>query len=416
MNIGIFTDTYFPQINGVSTSVKMLEKELNNLGHNVYIFTTSDPNSKDKFPRIFRLPSMPFIFLPSHRVALMYPPKLLLKVKKLDLDVVHTQTEFGIGFLGKIVAKVCKIPVVHTYHTMYEDYVHYFAGGHLITPKMAKRYMRNFCNRTDAVIAPVEKTKQSLIQSGTKKPIYVIPTGLDFDNLVTGRYSAEEIEEIRMELGLKKEDKVILFLGRVAKEKSIDVILRQMPKILEKETNAKFLIVGDGPWLGCLKKMSEELGVSDFVIFAGSKKWEDIGKYYQLAHLFTTASTSETQGLTYIEAMIARKPVVVKKDESIVDIVINNETGFYFEEEEEIADIIYHVLTDEEHTNKVVEKAFKSIQHLSAKQFAKNVESLYLKVIEETNDKLDGDDMSVAKINKGLFKLPKPMRYRKREK
>jgi len=381
MNIGIFTDTYYPQINGVAVSSVMLEKELGKLGHKVYIFTTSDPHMKIKLPRVFRLPSMPFIFLPSHRVALIYPPKLLLKLKTLNLDVVHTQTEFGVGHLGKIVSKFYKLPIVHTYHTMYEDYVHYFAKGYVITPKMAKIYMRNFCNKTDAVISPVRKTKEALIESGVTTPIKVIPTGLDFESLSGENITKEDEARTRAELGLKENDKVVLFVGRVAKEKSIDVIMRQIPKLLEKQPNCKFVIVGGGPLLNSLKEMSGELEIEDKVIFAGAKPWKEVGRYYKIADVFTTASTSETQGLTYVEAMIAKKPVVAKKDESVSEIIEHGETGFYFEEEEDVAEVLDYVLSNRELAERVAEKGFEQIQHLSAKQFAKNVEAIYLELI-----------------------------------
>ena len=121
MNIGIFTDTYYPQINGVVTSTCMLKEQLEKRGHRVYIFTAADPNAKEKLPRVFRLPSMPFFFQPSYRAAYMYSPKLLLSLKKLKLDIVHTQTEFSLGLFGKAVAEIYRLPLVHTYHTMYED-------------------------------------------------------------------------------------------------------------------------------------------------------------------------------------------------------------------------------------------------------------------------------------------------------
>ena len=104
LNIGLFTDTYFPQINGVATSVHLLRNELAALGHNVYIFTTTDPRA-ERDAGIFRMPSMPFVFLPSHRVGLLYSPNALLKMRKLKLDIVHTHSEFSLGIFGKIVSE-----------------------------------------------------------------------------------------------------------------------------------------------------------------------------------------------------------------------------------------------------------------------------------------------------------------------
>ncbi len=383
MNIGIFSDTYEPQINGVTTSIKMLYNELTKKGHNVYIFTISDPKAEPS-PNVFRLPSIPFVFLPSHRVAYAYPPNLILKLRKLKLDIVHTQTEFPLGIFGKLVSEFYRIPCVHTYHTMYEEYVHYVAKGHILTPKFAQTYSRIFCNRARAVIAPVEKTKESLLQYGVKRPISVIPTGIDLEPFKQGLYSDEEINEAKKEVGLNLTDPVIVTVTRVAKEKSIDVIIRQLPKLLEKIPTVKFVVVGPGPMIDELKELSASLGVQDSVIFAGPKPWNVIGKYYQMGDLFTTASTSETQGLTYIEAMAAKVPVVVKQDKSFEGIIADGRTGYCFDKDDMLPDVLYKALTNKQASAAVAENAYYAIQHLSSKYFADKIEDLYYKLINKT--------------------------------
>jgi len=377
MNIAIFTDTYTPQINGVATSTCMLEKELTNRGHRVYIFTTSDPQANEALPFVFRLPSMPFIFLPSHRLALLYPPKMLLKMRMLDIDIVHTQTEFPLGIFGTIVSEFLKVPQVHTYHTMYEDYVHYVAKGHLITPKMAQQYSRIFCNRARAVIAPMDKAKDSLLDYGVERPIRVIPTGIDFEPFSRSKYSAEDINEVKRELGLNLTDPIVVSVGRIAKEKSIDAVLEQFPKLLQKMPEAKFVLVGNGPIVGDLKARAAELGISDSVIFAGPRPWSVLGKYYQVGDVFVSASTSETQGLTYIEAMAAKVLVCAKQDKCIEGIVNDGETGYSFVEDEEIPEVLYKALSDREKRLKMAEAALVNIAHMSSQKFAESVEGLY---------------------------------------
>ncbi|MDR1539092.1 MAG: glycosyltransferase family 4 protein [Clostridiales bacterium] len=377
MNIGIFTDTYYPHINGVVTSTRMLEKELNKRGHQVFIFTVSDPHVTYAAPRVFRLPSMPFAFLPTHRVTFLYSPKLLVNIKRFHLDIVHTQTEFPMGIFGKIVSEFYKTPMVHTYHTMYEDYVHYVANGHLITPKMAQQYSRVFCNRAKVVIAPAEKTRDYLEDSGVIRPIHVIPTGLDFRPFAKENFQESQKAELRAELGIGSQDPVIVTVGRVAKEKSIDVLINQMPKLIEKLPNAKFVIVGPGPMLEQLKSQAAALGVKDSVIFTGEKPWESIPLYYQLGDVFAMASTSETQGLTYIEAMASKIPVVVKRDRSVEGVIIHGETGYCFEKDEDAADLLYRALTNREEAKFLAEKCFERNSHLSAEEFAKKVEEVY---------------------------------------
>jgi len=407
MNIGIFSDTYFPQINGVATSIRLLSKELTKRGHNVYIFTTSDPNARQKSPRVFRLPSMPFVFLPSHRMCLSFPPRLITHMKNFKLDIIHTQTEFPVGIFGKIVSEVYRIPLVHTYHTMYEDYVHYIAKGHLIGPKFAKRYSRIFCNRAKAVVAPVEKTRESLSAYGVKRPIHVIPTGIDFEPFKRGRYSKEELIDLKNELGLDPCDPVIVFVGRIAKEKSIDVVLNQFPELLKKIPNAKLLIVGDGPARKALEESAEKMSIRNSVIFTGAKPWDDIGMYYQLGDVFVTASTSETQGLTYIEAMAAKTPVIAKKDRSMEGIIEHGVTGYYFEKDHELGSLLYDVLSDPEALGLAAETAYERIESLSASHFAENIEKLYEEVLKNSPPKRNLGKKIILVIKKPLGRFPK---------
>lgn len=384
MNIGLFADTYFPQINGVATSTKILEQELTKLGHKVYIFTTTDPKAEKNEPGVYRLPSMPFTFLPSHRMTFIYPPRLLASMKKFNLDIIHTQTEFPVGIFGKIVSVVHKIPLVHTYHTMYEDYVHYIANGHLITPKMAQRYSRIFCNKTNAVIAPAEKAKDYLEKIGVAKPISVIPTGLVFEPFKRGKYSPEELDRAKLSLGLNLSDPVIINVGRIAQEKSLDIVIKQMPNILDKMPDAKLLIVGDGPKRTELSALSKSLGIESSVIFAGAKPWAEIGKYYQLGDVFVSASTSETQGLTYVEAMAAKVVVVAKKDRSVENVIIDNITGYYFEKDDELPSVLCKALLCADERERIASSAYSHIAHMSSENFGKNVESLYMEVLSGT--------------------------------
>ncbi|MDR1688079.1 MAG: glycosyltransferase [Clostridiales bacterium] len=380
MNIGIFTETFKPQINGVVTSISILENELTKMGHKVYIFTAADPKNTEKSPRIFRLPSFPFYFLPSMRIAFFYPPKLLLKLGKLKLDVIHTQTEFPVGIFGMLVSEFYKIPLVHTYHTMYVDYVHYLGNGHLFTPNFAKRYSRIFCNAAGFVIAPAQKAADSLISYGVKRPIKVIPTGFDFSHFSGACGDADEINRIREKYGIEKDAKVLVTVCRVAKEKSIDFLIRQMPKLLEMIPALKYVIVGDGPYKGDLIELCNNLGILGSVIFTGAVPWSDIVKYYKLGNLFVTASTSETQGLTYIEAMASKVAVAVRYDKSVDEIVIEGQTGYFFNDESDCGYVLYKALTSD--NSEIIENAWQNIQKFSSESFAREIEAVYNEAIE----------------------------------
>ena len=380
MNIGIFTDTFIPQINGVATSISMLEKELRALGHNVYIFTTTDPKAKKSEGNIIRLPSMPFVFMPQARVTLAYPPSVLNKIRKYKLDIVHTHTEFALGFFGKAVSTALKIPLIHTYHTLWEEYVHYIARGYLIKPAGARKFSKFFCECAKVVVTPTEKSRDLLVSYGVSRSIKIIPTGIDFEPFLRGPNSETEIKTLKRSLGIAEDSYVITFIGRVAKEKNIDIILHTMPEIIKSLPNAILLIVGDGPVRENLEKLVKELNIDKNVIFAGFRPWSTIGKYYHIADIFTSASETETQGLTYIEAMAAGTPVVAKFDASIEGIIKHKETGYFFYDNNDIAETIINALENKEERANIAITARNSIKHLSSKEFAKNMEILYQQV------------------------------------
>jgi len=315
-------------------------------------------------------------------MALIYPPKLLLWVRRLKLDIIHTQTEFPLGVLGNLVGELYNIPKVHTYHTMYEDYTHYIANGHLITRGMAKRYSRIFCNRACAVIAPVEKAQASLVEYGVKRPIHIIPTGIDLLKFDADNDGAD-ITAMKTELGITPEEPVVLFLGRLAKEKSVDVVIKAMPPLLALIPGVKLLIVGGGPAEDELKLLAETLGISEAVIFTGPKPWDIIPRYYRLGDIFVTASTSETQGLTYTEAMAARRPVIAKNDPSIEGLIVHGETGYLFEQDNELAGLLHHALVNREESQTVAGNALRHIARHSSQKFATNVTQLYEEVIRD---------------------------------
>ena len=383
MKIGIFSDTYFPQLNGVATSIRTLATALEARGHNVYIFTPSDPRCYEGYDtlHVHRLPSIPVRFVRDYRAGYVFSPFLAKKIIDLDLDIIHTQTEFCLGALGRFISTTQGIPLIHTYHTMYEDYVHYIGGGHIISKEMARDFSGIYCNSATAVIAPTRKTEQLLKSYGVTKPISVIPTGINTSNFRKDKFSPEEILELRATLGLEADTPVIISIGRIAKEKSIDVVIAALPKLIEKLPDLKMVIVGEGNEIENLGKFAESIGVGDHVMFTGGKPWDEIGKYYQLGNVFCSASVSETQGLTFAEAMAAGVPVVAKKDECIENIITDNATGMLFESDEELPDLLYRVLTDKHLSARLSRASVEAMEALSVEAFADSVENLYQDIL-----------------------------------
>jgi 1,2-diacylglycerol 3-alpha-glucosyltransferase len=180
MKIGLFTETYYPQINGVATSVLMHKRLLEKLGHQVYVFTTTDPGADEHEPGVFRVTSLPFAS--SRRIGIFIQPRTIQFIRRLGLDVIHTHTEFSLGLLGRTLAKLLHIPLVHTYHTIYENYTHYIIKLGMLEPaakKLARSISTRFCNSADQVIVPTEKVKSLLLTYGVRPDIAVAPTPID---------------------------------------------------------------------------------------------------------------------------------------------------------------------------------------------------------------------------------------------
>ena len=416
MNIGIFSDTYFPQLNGVATSIRTLATALEERGHHVYIFTPSDPRCGADYDdlRVYRVPSAPVHFVQDYRAGYVFSPFLAKKIVDLDLDIIHTQTEFCLGALGRFISTTQGIPLVHTYHTMYEDYVHYIGGGHIISKKMARGFSGIYCNAATAVIAPTRKTEQLLKSYGVTKPISIIPTGINTSNFRKDQFKPEEILELRKSLGLQADTPVIVSIGRLAKEKSIDVVIGALPKLIEKLPDLKMVIVGEGNEMENLSSFAESIGVREHLIFTGGKPWNEIGKYYQLGNVFCSASVSETQGLTFAEALAAGVPVVAKKDECIENIIDNNVTGMLFESNEDLPDLLYRVLTDKALSDRLSKASVEAMEALSVESFANSVEQLYQNILDsgERPRKIMAPALPLVmgvKAVKGITKIPRKL-------
>ncbi|WP_125608344.1 glycosyltransferase family 4 protein [Lapidilactobacillus bayanensis] len=337
MNIGLFTDTYFPQVSGVATSIRTLKDDLERKGHHVYIFTTTDPgvDKEEVEPNVFRFGSVPFVSFTDRRVAVRGLFHALEVAKELDLDIVHTQTEFSMGWIGKFVAKNLKIPCVHTYHTMYEDYLHYVLNGHLLKPYHVKQFVRAFVNHMDGVVAPSQRVTESLRRYGVKIPIRVIPTGIDIT--AYDQDCSAQAAQLRQQLGYTEQTPVLMTLSRLASEKRINQVLSTFPDLQKRIPDLRFLIVGDGPDREELEEQVKTLGIGAAVTFVGEVKHEQIAPYYQLADLFVSSSDTESQGLTYIEAMAAGLKCVVRSGEYTDGVFDDPDIGTTFRDLPEMA-------------------------------------------------------------------------------
>lgn len=380
MRIGLFTDTYFPQVSGVATSIRTLKEELEALGHEVYIFTTTDKSvGRYEDPTIIRLPSVPFVSFTDRRVVYRGLMTAYKVAKDYRLDIIHTQTEFGMGHLGKLIGKALRIPVVHTYHTQYEDYVDYIAKGKIIRPNMIKYIVRGYLNNLDGVICP-SPIVTTILDGYEVKPIKrTIPTGIQLEQFVREDICQADVDQLRAELGLRRWDKMLLSLSRISSEKNIQAILSHLPEVLQDNPKVKLVVVGDGPYLSTLQEQAQQLGLYDQVVFTGMVDHDKVPLYYKACDFFISASTSETQGLTYIEALASGKPIIAHGNPYLDTLITDKMFGTLYYHERDLADAILDALTTTPTLSAA--KLQRKLQDISSQQFGRDVYSFYLDAI-----------------------------------
>lgn len=333
MKIGFFTDTYLPQVSGVATSIKTLKDQLEAQGHEVFIFTTTDPKAPKEEINIIRMPSVPFISFKERRMVIRGMWYAYVMAKTHELDLIHTHTEFGAGLLGKMVAKKMKIPVIHTYHTMYEDYLHYVAKGKIVRPSHVKYLSRQFVNHSTGIVCPSQRVVDTLRGYGATVPMRIIPTGINLEKFDREDISEKLVASVRDSWGIQPENIVLLSLSRLSYEKNIQAILRGIPQIIEQQPQVRLIIVGDGPYQEELQELAKKMNLLDYVIFVGEVPNEDVALYYRAARYLVSASTSETQGLTYTEAMAAKTQMIVLGNDYLNNLLSHPSLGCTFETE-----------------------------------------------------------------------------------
>lgn len=394
MRIGIFTETYTPYISGLVTSEVMLKKGLEKLGHEVYVVTANLESfhyEYDEEERVLKVPGIPTGIYDS-RLTAVYPLKAVNKIKSWNLDIIHSQTEFAIGTFARIIAYQLDIPLVHTYHTMYEDYIHYITKGYFdkSSKKIVEYLTLFYCDKTASeLIVPTKKTYDLFKEKyQIDRNIHIIPTGIELERFYTENIDAKELNLLRKKTKIKKTDFVLMFIGRLAQEKNVVYLLDVVKNIMPKCPNLKFLIVGDGPDFSEYEEIANKYGISDNVIMTGKVDWEKVPYYYHLADLFITASHTETQGLTVIEAMASGVPPICIDDESFKNTVVDSLNGRIFNTKEECENIIVELYNDHQELKRLSNQARINSDRFSSKYFAESVLDVYKYALENKKQRL----------------------------
>lgn len=379
MKVLITTDTYLPMINGVVTSILNLHKQLKELGHDVRILTLSQKGYDYVDGDVYYLKSFRLHIYPDARVRRPFNSKLINEIIEWSPDIIHSQTEFTTMIDAKTIASKLKIPQIHTYHTMYEDYLQYFLRGKVINRPRAAKLTKLLLNSMDGVIAPTEKVENALREYGVETHVSIVPTGIDLSKFQKP-FSEHERDALREKYGFNNENKVLMYLGRIAKEKNIEEIIDLFNSSCRNDDKYRLLIVGGGPYISILKDQVRQLNIENKVAFAGMVSPDQVYKYYKIADIFVTASTSESQGLTYIEALACGCPVLCKYDRCIDGIIIDNKTGFTYDNAEEFNNKLK--LINKELLKKMKCNCLEKSKEYSKETFGKKVEKIYTELID----------------------------------
>lgn len=375
MKVLITTDYYSPAVNGVVTSVSNLKEGLERDGHEVRILTLSPDTHTHIWDNVYYIGSMNVNWVyPNTRFKLLPAHRLVKELIEWHPDVVHSQCEFSTYSYARKISAECNAPLIHTYHTVYEDYTHYFCPFRGLGRAMVAKFSRHILNHTDCVIAPSAKVSNLLHDYRVATPTEVVPTGIDIDKFAAIP-SSDWIETKRKMYGLTDNTLTLLFIGRLAKEKNVGELL----DILKDNPSlpVKLLIVGDGPARNELEEKCDVPELRDRVVFTGMVSPSEVNFYYHLGDMFVNASTSETQGLTYIEAMAAGLPLLCRKDACLDGIVTDGETGWQFKNVRDFVNAVNEVYHDSELRRVMAWNARFASRSFSKAAFTNKVENIY---------------------------------------
>jgi len=380
MNIAFFTDTYLPQINGVVTSIEIFRQTLEEKGHNVYIFCPqTEMGQKKADPAyVFRFKSAKLFFQPEYRLSWPYS-RALNKFKELNIDIIHTHTPFTMGMLAVFLAEKYKKPMVHTYHTLFMEYLHYLPIPTDYTKNFVTWGSKSFCNRNHLVIVPSKAIKNELLDYNVLAPIDIIPTGINITD-----YHKTQTADIEEQYGIDttKHDYLIT-IARMGKEKNIMFLIDAFNKLKESNPNLKFIMIGDGPQREEIEKKAEEYGILKDIIMTGYVTRDKIFPLLKLAKVFIFASKTETQGLVILEAMSMKIPCVAIASMGVNDVLEDDNGGFLSPDDiEEYTNKVTMILNDKELHAKKTEEAYQRATHLSANKMTKKLIESYEQLLK----------------------------------
>ena len=358
MRIGIFSDYYKPQVNGVVAVIDILETNFEKLGHEVVIFAPKPFRYKETKPNVVRFPAIQGLFYDDYLTSIFFPAVELRKIKRQKLDIILVLTPSQVGLLGIAAAKKFNLPLVTQYSTDVYEYVRLYpeampgvlaltgiatvslkGGGKALaniandlrhrrktnikfSQSLVKNCVTMLHNNCDAVIALSRKKQKQLIAWKTQSRVELLPTGVDAIKPTTNS------SKLRAKLGIPDDAKVILYVGRIAAEKNLDLLVDCFDRVNDAMTETYLVLVGDYEYRPILEEKASHKRHADKIIFTGKVPRHQLGDYYALGDVFAFPSITDTQGLVVHEAAMAGLPLILV-DREVSELLIPNQTGMF---------------------------------------------------------------------------------------
>lgn len=380
LRIGLFTDTYAPQVNGVSVSLQMISEGLKKRGHQVTIFAPKFPGYKDNEPNVMRLPSLKYLNNPPIYVAVLGTPRSTWKLTRENFDVLHAHSPASVGLLAYLTASTKRLPLIYTYHTSITDYTHYikFIGNTGIIKYAAGWFSKASTNLGDQIIVPSPKFHRLLLNQKVKQPITVIPNGIDLSMF----RAVKTPGALRNRLGLGSEAQILLTVGRMDPEKRLEFIVEAFDLISERFPNAHLVFAGDGSARKSVEAKANAIHACGRVHFLGMVNRAELPDILHDADVFLSASTTEVHPISVIEAIASGLPFVAVRDEAFEGMLEDGMNGYEVPlDVKKYADTLADLLPDPERLKKFGEHSLMLSEKYSIEVQVKSLEKLYTEAI-----------------------------------
>jgi glycosyltransferase involved in cell wall biosynthesis len=377
LRVGLFTNNYFPMLGGVPTAVETLRQGLEALGHEAVIVAPRMAGSDDGHRAVIRVPAIPAPTYPDFALPLPLSPMLTRRLHALDLDVFHAHHPFLLGASARRLARASGRPLVFTYHTLYDRYAHYVPLPREMVARRAIRWSAAFADTADLILAPSDFVARRLRAQGVRRPIEVLPTGIDLDRFRPGARAAA-----RAALGLAPADRVLLYVGRLDLEKNLAFLLDAVARV--RIPGVRLLLVGRGTQAAALRRAAAARGLADRLELRGGSPPEGLPTYYRAADAFVFASTTETQGLAVLEAMGCGLPVVAVRATGIEEVVAEGVSGLLVPEEPAaFADAVAQILIDRDLAAKLAAGAREAASRFGSAGLVRRLVATYRRAGDE---------------------------------